>query len=280
MRLTLAEHARVRASSREAQVGPCVKQAYIIGARVDPTSYADACQQIMSWCSAGIRKYICVATVNNVMEAYDSPHFRRVMNEADLVTPDGMPLVWALRLLGYKYVTRVYGPDLTAVLLEKAAAENLAVGFYGAAPEVLQRLVQVVGQRFPRLQIAYAFSPPFAPLDRQGDEQIVRDINTSGTRILFIGLNTPKQDHWMAEHKRSVKAVMIGVGAAFDFLAGSKPQAPRWMMRSGLEWLFRLVTEPRRLWKRYLKHNPRFIVLFALQLLGLKTFPSGSAPQA
>jgi N-acetylglucosaminyldiphosphoundecaprenol N-acetyl-beta-D-mannosaminyltransferase len=192
------------------------------------------------------------------------------MNGADLVTPDGMPLVWGLRLLGCKQASRVYGPDLTPVILERAASEGLAVGFYGASPQVLDRFVQVMTERFAKLRVAYAYSPPFRDLTPEEDQRVVQEISESGARILFVGIGNPRQEYWMAAHKGRVQAVMVGVGAAFDFLAGAKPQAPRWMMRHGLEWLFRLATEPRRLWKRYLKHNPRFVVLFALQLLGWK----------
>jgi N-acetylglucosaminyldiphosphoundecaprenol N-acetyl-beta-D-mannosaminyltransferase len=245
----------------------------IIGTYVHRTTYAHAAALICKWGEGRLSKYVCAASVNNIMEAYDSPIFQRVMNEADLVTPDGMPLVWALKLLGHKCATRVYGPDLTLIILEKAALEGLQVGFYGGMSQVLDRLVEVVTRRFPRLQVVYVFSPPFRPATSEEDEQIVEEISRSNTRILFIGLNTPKQDYWMAAHKGRVQTVMVGVGAAFDFLAGSKPQAPRWMMRIGTEWIFRLVTEPRRLWKRYLKHNPRFVLLFLMQLLGLKHFP-------
>ena len=252
----------------------------IVGTSVRHTTYVHAASLICNWGEARLSKYVCAASVNNVMEAYDSPIFQRVMNDADLVTPDGMPLVWALKLLGHKHASRVYGPDLTLIILEKAALEGLPVGFYGGAPQVLDRLVEVVSQRFPKLHVAYAFSPPFRPTIAEEDERIVEEINRSGTRILFIGLNTPKQDYWMAVHKGRVQAVMVGVGAAFDFLAGAKPQAPRWMMRIGTEWIFRLVTEPRRLWKRYLKHNPRFVLLFLLQLLGKKEFSRGLDPQA
>jgi N-acetylglucosaminyldiphosphoundecaprenol N-acetyl-beta-D-mannosaminyltransferase len=199
------------------------------------------------------------------------------MNEADLVTPDGMPVVWALKSLGRPDATRVYGPDLTPILLERAARAGIPVGFYGAAPEVLKLLVERVHKAYPALKIAYAFSPPFRSLTAAEDLEVTAAINASGARILFLGLNTPKQDFWMAAHKDKVRAVMVGVGAAFDFLAGSKPQAPRWMMKIGLEWLFRLATEPRRLWKRYLKHNPRFVLFFGLQLLGFKHYelPAG-----
>jgi N-acetylglucosaminyldiphosphoundecaprenol N-acetyl-beta-D-mannosaminyltransferase len=236
--------------------------------KVSSTSYVHASQAIREWAQQGASKYVCVASVNNVMEAYDSPEFQRIMNEADLVTPDGIPVVWGLRLLGHKDASRVYGPDLTPILLRMAAENSLPVGFYGGAPAVLKRLLEVVAERFPGLHVAYSFSPPFRPLTPEEDEQVTDAIDTAGVRILFIGLNTPKQDYWMAAHKGRVQAVMVGVGAAFDFLAGTKRQAPRWMMPLGLEWLFRLATEPRRLWKRYLKHNPRYVVLLTLQLLG------------
>jgi len=250
---------------------------YILNMGVSHTSYAHAASTIRDWAQERASKYVCVATVNNVMEAYDSPEFLRVMNQADLVTPDGMPLVWALRLLGNKTASRVYGPDLTPILLKMAADSGLPVGFYGGAPEVLKRLLEVIAKRFPKLRVEYSFSPPFRTLTPEEDEAVVTAINAAGVRILFIGLNTPKQDYWMAAHRDRVQSVMVGVGAAFDFLAGTKPQAPRWMMPLGLEWLFRLFTEPRRLWKRYLKHNPRYVVLLTLQLLGRKDSKPGPA---
>ena len=243
--------------------------------RVDATDYRQAARIVRAWAEREVSKYVCVAPVSSVMEAYDSQDFKRVMSGADLVTPDGMPVVWGLRLLGCKGASRVYGPDLTLDVLGMAESNNLPVGFYGGAPSVLQRLQQRMTARFPNLQIAYAYSPPFRPLTLEEDEQVVEAINQAGVRILFVGLGSPKQEYWMAAHKGRINAVMIGVGAAFDFLAGTKPQAPRWMMKIGMEWLFRLMTEPRRLWKRYLKHNPRFVVLFAAQLLGLKNFTSG-----
>lgn len=240
---------------------------YILGMRVDATSYDEAARRVVSWAQAGESRYICVATVNNVMEAHDSPEFRRIMNSADLVTPDGMPLVWGLRWLGAPRATRVYGPDLTPVLLAAAEQAGLPVGFYGATPKVLSKLKGEMARRFPRLDAPYRFSPPFRQLSAEEDARIVDEIRRSGARLLFVGLSTPKQERWMAAHRGRIPAVMIGVGAAFDFLAGTKPQAPRWMQRSGLEWLFRLATEPRRLWRRYLKHNPRFAIMFARQLL-------------
>ena len=253
---------------------PSASQPFILGMKVDPTSYAEASRTIIDWSREGASRYVCVATVNNVMEAFDSETFRLAMNDADIVTPDGVPLVWGLKRLGCPGATRVYGPDLTPIILQMAADGGIPVGFYGSTPEVLNKIGEVIRERFPQLHVAYKYSPPFRPLTAAEDDAAVAAINASGARILFIGLNTPKQDYWMAAHRGKVQAVMLGVGAAFDFLAGTKAQAPRWIMRIGMEWFFRLVTEPRRLWKRYLKHNPRFVVLFALQLLGLKRFPN------
>jgi len=240
---------------------------HILGMRLDATSYPDAVERILGWARAGESRYLCAASVNNVMEAHDSRAFLRIMNGADLVTPDGMPLVWGLRMLGAREATRVYGPDLTPVALAAAQREGIPVGFYGASEGTLERLFTVVRRRYPTLQIAYAFAPPFRPLTASEDAAVVGAIRESGARILFVGLSTPKQERWMAAHRGSIPAVMLGVGAAFDFLAGVKPQAPAWMQNSGLEWLFRLATEPRRLFWRYLKHNPRFAALFAWQLL-------------
>jgi len=254
-----------------------LESVHILGMRVDKTSYAHASGLICNWAAAGSSRYVCIATVNNVMESFDSPEFLRVMNESDLVTPDGMPLVWGLNLLGRKDATRVYGPDLTPKVLAEAERLRIPVGFYGGSASTLARLRQVVSEQFPGLEIAYAYSPPFRALSSEEDEAVVNSIKASGAKILFVGLNTPKQDFWMAAHRGRVASVMVGVGAAFDFLAGSKPQAPRWMMRIGLEWLFRLATEPKRLWKRYLKHNPRFVALFGMQLLGLRKFVSSDA---
>lgn len=251
----------------EKNVLPLIQRRYIVGMPVDATSYEDATNRVRIWAQQGLSKYVCVATVNNVMESYDSPQVSRVMQQADLVTPDGMPLVWGLRRLGVKTASRVYGPDLTPIVMAMAENKQLQVGFYGGSQEVLDKLVAVARQRFPKMIVSYAFSPPFRQLTDEEDRDVVEKINAGGTQILFIGLNSPKQDIWMEQHRGRVNSVMLGVGAAFDFMAGAKPQAPRWMMRSGLEWVFRFVTEPKRLARRYLKHNPRFVALFLWQLL-------------
>jgi N-acetylglucosaminyldiphosphoundecaprenol N-acetyl-beta-D-mannosaminyltransferase len=243
----------------------------IVGVRVDVTSYLDASRRIVEWGKERHSRYVCVACVHSVMEAHDDPTFKAVMNDADLVTPDGMPLVWGLRRLGVKNASRVYGPDLTPAILERAAQEGVAVGFYGVTEVVMEEFCRRAEERFPGLRIVYRYSPPFRPLTAEEDDRIVTDIDASGVEILLVGLGCPKQEKWMSEHRGRVGAVMVGVGAAFDFLAGMKKQAPLVMQRTGTEWLFRLVTEPKRLWKRYLKHNPRFAALLGAQLLGTRS---------
>lgn len=239
----------------------------ILGMRVDATSYADAIERTLRWARAGEPRTVGIATVNNVMESHDDRGFLDVMNDCDLVTPDGTPLVWGLKLLGVPDATRVYGPGLTPRLLARAADEDVPVGFYGGSPEVIEALRNVASRRWPDLRIAYAYSPPFRPLDEAEDEEIVGSIVESGARLLFVGLGCPKQERWMHEHRDRLPLVQLGVGAAFDFVAGTKRQAPAFMQRAGLEWLFRLATEPRRLWRRYLRHNPRFVALFGAQVV-------------
>jgi N-acetylglucosaminyldiphosphoundecaprenol N-acetyl-beta-D-mannosaminyltransferase len=242
-----------------------------LGVRIDATSYADATDRVLAWARRGESRYVCCAAVNNIMEARRSPDYRVVMDRASLVTSDGMPLVWMLRWLGARSATRVYGPDLMDLLLEAASDASIPVGFYGGTDAVLRHLVTVAKQRYPRLEVAYAEAPPFRELTAEEDRRTTQSIQDAGVRILFVGLGSPKQDRWMHAHQDRVPAVMLGVGAAFDFLAGAKPQAPRWMQSSGLEWAFRLATEPRRLWRRYLAQNPKFVVLALAQLLKTRT---------
>ena len=238
----------------------------ILRTRVDATSYRHATGQVLDWAAAGESRYVCVATVNNLIEGCDDPGYNALMEAADLVTPDGMPLVWGLRLLGVPDASRVYGPDLTPLVCEEAARRGVPVGFYGGQADVLDDLAASLTTRYPGLRIAYRWSPPFRPLTAEEEAKVADDLVRSGTRVLFVGLGTPKQERWMADHK-GLPMVMLGVGAAFDFLSGRKRQAPRALQGLGLEWLYRLVHEPRRLWRRYLYRNPRFVALFAAQLL-------------
>ena len=241
----------------------------IIGVKVRPTNYLVATQEITTWGQHGDSRYVCIATVHSIMEAYDSLEFKKILNKADLVTPDGMPLVWMLRLKGYPSQTRVYGPTLMIQVIEKAAEKKIPIGFYGGSPSSLATLRKKFTSKFPSLRILYSSSPPYRELTQDEDNQICDGITKSGVEILFVGLGCPKQERWMAAHNDRLKLVMVGVGAAFDFHSGVKPQAPPWMQNAGMEWVFRLLTEPRRLWKRYFYHNPRFIILAIADLLGL-----------
>jgi N-acetylglucosaminyldiphosphoundecaprenol N-acetyl-beta-D-mannosaminyltransferase len=247
-----------------------VESRFIVGMRVDATSYREASDRIMSWAKNGESRMVCAASVNNVMETRESSDFLDVMNRADLVTPDGMPLVWGLKLLGVKGPTRTYGPTLTQILLDRAEVSGVPVGFYGGSPQVLDDLLEVARRRWPELKVTYAHSPPFRELTPEERQREVAEINASGARLLFVGIGSPKQDRWMDSNRNQIGAVMLGVGAAFDFIAGVKKQAPSILQRLGLEWLFRLLSEPRRLWRRYLVRNPRFLYLFGLQYVRAK----------
>jgi N-acetylglucosaminyldiphosphoundecaprenol N-acetyl-beta-D-mannosaminyltransferase len=241
----------------------------IIGIRVDTCSYISLVNQIIGWLNQDLSRYICIANVHVLMEAHDSAAYRNSLNQADMVTPDGMPLVWMLRLKGAKDQQRVYGPNLMLYVLEMAGKEQIPVGLYGGDAPTLEKLVLNLNELYPALKIAYAYSPPFRALTERESANIKNEIIASGARILFVGLGCPKQEIWMAEQRGRLPIVMLGVGAAFDFHAGLKRQSPAWMQQLGLEWLFRLIQEPRRLWRRYLYNNPRFIFLAILDLLGL-----------
>lgn len=212
-----------------------------------------------------------------IMESYDSPEFRAVLNDADFVNTDGMPLVWVLRMLGYRDARRVTGPDITPMLCEAAANEGLPVGFYGGSPEAIEKLIAEMRRRYPKLKVAYAYSPPFRPLTPEEDAKITQDIADSGAKLLFTGLGCPKQERWMKAHRGRIPAVMLGIGATFDFHSGTVKRAPAVMQNLGLEWLYRVYAEPRRLWKRYLTTNPRFMLLAVLQVLHLRRFDCQNA---
>ncbi len=240
---------------------------YILGMRVDATSYEDATAIILALAKTRNSYCVCVSNVHMTMETYDSPTFARLVNSAVLVTPDGMPLVWALRALGVKNASRVYGPALTLHVCEAAARMGVKIGLYGGTPESLAAFVAFLRNRFPEIQIVCQIAPPFRPLTPDEDAAYTERIIESGSQILFTGIGCPKQEFWMKAHQDRIPAVMIGVGAAFDFHSGRVKQAPRWMQQMGLEWLFRIAMDPKRLWKRHLKHNPRFVLLFLAQWL-------------
>ncbi len=245
----------------------------ILGVGVSAINMAQALDTIEGWLDRRESHYVCVTPAHAVMDCQDDPDLRRVFNLSGLTTPDGMAIVWLLKLHGRRRVARVYGPDLLLAACERGLRRGARHYFYGGDPGVAEALATRLQARFPGLRIAGASAPPFRPLTEAEDRQAVEAINAAAPDFVWVGLSTPKQERWMAAHLGRVTApAMIGVGAAFDFLSGRKPQAPRWAQRSGLEWLFRLATEPRRLWPRYRRY-PRFVLLVAAQLSGLRRYP-------
>jgi len=238
----------------------------------------DALADLERWIEDSERHYVCITTVHGVMEARKDPDLQRIMNESGLTTPDGMPLVWLAQRGGHPRVRRVYGPDLLLETASMAAEKGYRMFFYGGDEGVPEELAARLQRRFPKLLVAGCHSPPFRPLTPEEDDAVIRQINDSEPHIVWVGLSTPKQERWMAGHRAAVNApVMVGVGAAFDFHSGRKKQAPRWMQRSGTEWVFRLQQEPRRLAKRYLVYNSQFVALISLRTVRRALARSGGA---
>ncbi|AWK85826.1 WecB/TagA/CpsF family glycosyltransferase [Azospirillum thermophilum] len=253
----------------------------VLGVGLRAQRMADAVESVTRWIERRVRTYVCVADVHSVVRCQDDPALKSLYNDAGMVVTDGMPLVWLARRAGHEAVERVYGPDLMLELCALSVERGWRHAFYGATDEVLAKLRGRLESRFPGLRIVDCQAPPFRPLTEDEDRAAVERINAARPDILWVGLGAPKQERWMAGHLGRLDVpVMIGVGAAFDFHAGTKPQAPRWMQRNGLEWLFRLASEPRRLARRYAVHNTRFLWLIAQQQLGLREFPliDGSRP--
>ncbi len=219
--------------------------------------------------AAGARCYVTAAAVNLVMCAQEDPQARAAVLGAALAVPDGQPLVWALHALGHARATRVYGPDLMACFCERAAGTGIPIYLYGGrTPAALALLETRLRERFPGLRIAGGYSPPFRELSTQEEQDVIAAIDASGAQVVWVGTGQPKQEKWMlAMRARLAAPLLVGVGAAFDFHAGLVRQAPGWMQRNGLEWLYRVSREPRRLWRRYARYNPRFLMGFARQYL-------------
>ena len=234
---------------------------------------AQALETIERWVTHGEQHYVCITGVHGIMESQRDETLRQIHNRAGLVTPDGMPLVWLSRLHGLRYVERVYGPDLMLACCERSVERGYRHFFYGGGEGVAQRLSDRLQRRYPGLTVVGTYTPPFRPLGAEEDDAVVGEINAANPDIVWVGLSTPTQERWMNAHVGRLRAaVLIGVGAAFDFHAGLKKQAPRWMQRNGLEWLFRLGSEPRRLWRRYLRNNPAFVWHVSLQAAGIARY--------
>ncbi len=249
---------------------------HVLGVRVDAVQIPDVVTRMQRWIQERRgTHFVAVTGMHGVSEAQEDPGFKAILNAADLVVPDGMPLVWLGRLHGHSLTRRVCGPELMLDFCEATARKGYRHFFYGGAPGVPDRLAERLAKCFPDLQVAGIYSPPFRPPTREEDESVVARINAASPDVLWVGLSTPKQERWMYEHRDRLRVpVVLGVGAAFDFNAGRKSRAPVWMREHGLEWLFRLIQEPRRLWRRYLLGGSQFLFYVGLELLGLKKFDS------
>lgn len=247
-----------------------IERVNVLGVGISAINLALARQAILDAVHSRRKGYVCVTGVHGVMESHDDPAIQAIHNRAFLCTPDGMPMVWLGRLRGKRQMARVYGPDL---MLEILAEPTVRHFFYGGANGVAQVLADRMRARFPQAQITGTFEPPFRELTSEEYGRLARLVAAAQPDIVWVGLSTPKQERFMAEYlPRLETTLMIGVGAAFDFHAGRVKQAPRWVQRSGFEWLYRLWHEPRRLGPRYLKNNPRFVFWALCQLLGLRKY--------
>jgi len=244
--------------------------ATVLGAPIDSVTWAGVLARLNAWAGNHESRYVCICNVHSVVTATQDAEFGRVVNEADMATPDGAPVAWMLRRLGHIDQQRINGPDLMWLYCEQAQYRDESVFFYGSTEETLAALKVKLLAAFPALKIAGAISPPFRILTANEDAAIVEQINASGAGVVWVSLGCPKQELWMAAHRGHINAVMVGVGAAFDYHAGTIKRAPKWMQDSGLEWLYRLLSEPRRLWKRYLVTNTLFIVGAIKQLIRFK----------
>lgn len=242
----------------------------VLSSSIDRISASQAVAQISEWANARQSRYVCICNAHSTVEADRNADFRRVVEQADMATPDGAPVAWLMRRLGASEQQRVSGPDLMLDYCAHAQSHCESIFLYGSTPETLAKLQRRLMQRWPELHIAGAISPPFRALGTEEDAADVAAINASGAGTVWVSLGCPKQEQWMAAHRGRVHAVMVGVGAAFDFHAGTTARAPAWLRDNGLEWVHRLASEPRRLWRRYLFTNTWFAVAAFRQLLSKK----------
>jgi N-acetylglucosaminyldiphosphoundecaprenol N-acetyl-beta-D-mannosaminyltransferase len=246
----------------------------ILGVGVSAINMQQTLDTIHQWINTRDSHYVCVTPAHAVMDCYRSSELRQVYNRSGLTTPDGMAIVWLLKWQGFQKVERVYGPDLLQAVCKQSLSNGYRHYFYGGAPGVAERMSLKLVNRYNGIRIVGLDCPPFRELTPEEDEAVVQRMSAANPDIVWIGIGSPRQERWMVDHLERVGApVMIGIGAAFDFISGNKPQAPRWMQRNGLEWFFRLASEPGRLWRRYLLSYPRFILLVLLQMVGLKQYP-------
>ncbi len=245
----------------------------VLGVGISVLNLDSALQAVAGALERKSKGYICVTGVHGVIEAQKDGTLRSILNHSFLNTPDGMPMVWLGKLQGFSRMDRVYGPDLMLLICDFTKDKNYKHFLYGGAPGVAEQLKGRLEKRFPGLKIAGTYTPPFRPLDAAEEQRFIESVGALKPDIIWVGLSTPKQEKFMSEFWQRLDAtLLVGVGAAFDFHAGRVKQAPRWVQRSGLEWLFRLGCEPRRLWRRYLRNNPLFAFRILCQWMGLKKY--------
>ncbi len=251
----------------------------LLGVRVSALTLSGAVDEMARMIADGQRGYACTCPVYTLMQGHDRPDVRAALAGAALVTADGMPVVWAQRLFGARGAGRVYGPDLLLAFSERSAREGYRQFYLGGAPGVADELARRLAARFPGLPLAGTFCPPFREMTPDEGRAMLAAVNAARADVVWVGLGSPRQDLWMARYRERLDApLLVGVGAAFDFLTGRQPQAPRWTQRAGLEWLFRLASEPRRLWRRYLIYNPRFVGAIARQWLAQRAAGRATTP--
>lgn len=245
------------------EAGTPLVKASVGGVRLNPMRFDAAIRAFLDAPASGRQWRVHFCTAHTVVEANAAPRLMEVLNTGQIVACDGMPLVWLLRMMGFR-AERVYGPDVLLALADRGREMHRAHYFYGGAEGTADRLSEHLTKQFPGLVVAGAEAPPFRPLSDAERRAVIGRINASGADYVWVGLGTPKQDYWLSDFRSELRpSVLFAVGAAFDFLSGTKPRAPRFMQRTGTEWLFRLATEPRRLWRRYLMGNGRFVWIVA-----------------
>ncbi|HLP78876.1 MAG TPA: WecB/TagA/CpsF family glycosyltransferase [Candidatus Paceibacterota bacterium] len=250
-----------------------IKRVNVLGVGISVINLNSALAVILPALADKTKGYVCVTGVHGVMEAQADENFRGILNRSFLNTPDGIPMVWVGKIRGFKEMDRVYGPDLMLLVADRGRAQGCTHFLYGGSEGVAQELKSRLEKKFPEIKIVGTYTPPFRALNAGEEAELIRTVSQLKPDIFWVGLSTPKQEKFMAQYSAKLDAtLMFGVGAAFDFHAGRVRQAPRWMQRSGLEWLFRLCSEPRRLWKRYLKNNPRFLWRILGQFAGWKKY--------
>lgn len=267
--LSLVERERLLAGVKQASKSkPFMRRgAHVLDTHIDAIGWDEVVSRIASWAAHRQSRVVALCNVHSVVTASQEPAFQTVLSQADLALPDGAPVAWALRREGFSEQQRINGPDLTWRYLQVAEQLGQSVFFYGSTQDTLDRLMVTIKTSFPKLKIVGMESPPYRELSEEEDQAYVDQINQSGANVLFVGLGCPKQEAWMAAHRGRIKAVMLGVGAAFDYHAGTIQRAPVWMQKIGMEWFHRLLSEPRRLFKRYTVTNSIFIFRMVKSLM-------------